>query len=150
MAVAAWQLLALRRKDTKFQRDISQAGTVLDKFKVAFQWLFNFNKEIVEDIKSQDLNTTVTETSEKIKTEYASLVEKAEWLKSEYAHLTKEEWISRIDELMKKNNWLIGTAKEYVNKVLENPDVQALKEKANSAINDLKTLANETKSKDNT
>lgn len=147
IALAAGQLLALRRKDTSFQREISRAPTFLDKAKVVFESLFNFNKEIVEDLRSQDLSTTVAESTQKLKEEYTKLLEKWESLKSEYWNLTKEEWMSKIDELKQNNQWLVDTAKWYMDKVLENPEVKALKDKANTVISELKTVADETVTK---
>ncbi len=48
-ALLVWELVTLRYKDEKFKTNITNANSPLDKIKVAFDGLFTFNKEIIQE-----------------------------------------------------------------------------------------------------
>lgn len=53
-AILVGELIVLRKKDDEFKTKVKESNNFIEKAKIIFDWLVNFNKEIIDDIKSID------------------------------------------------------------------------------------------------
>lgn len=50
-ALLIGEFVTLWHKDEQFKNNIQEAKNPLDKVKIVFDWLFNFNKKVIQDIQ---------------------------------------------------------------------------------------------------
>ncbi len=54
-ALLIWEFVALWHKDANFKKKIKKAQWPASKFKIIFDWLFDFNKKIIDDLQHTNL-----------------------------------------------------------------------------------------------
>ncbi len=90
VALLAWELLVLSQKDKNFKKDLTKAQGV-DKIKVVFDWLFNFNKKILNDLQATNLKDVKQTTIQRFEKESALLEEKLDTRENEFSSWSDEK-----------------------------------------------------------
>ena len=102
LAVLAWQLVTLWKKDTTFRQWITKANSPLDKLKAAFDWLFSFNKELVSNVQDANYDELKTKAVSWFEDERTSLEEKLhEW--EEKVHTRSADKLPEYVDMLEKH-----------------------------------------------
>ena len=113
-ALLAGELLVLRHKDKTFQKSLKKANG-LDKLKVVFDGLFNFNKQVVEDIQHTNFEEMKKKAIAWFDQEKALLEEKLTTRESDFGNRSDEKLPIYL-------MWLENQFKAYEKKALARQD----------------------------
>ena len=90
-ALVVGEFVTLRHKDKSFKKNIQKATSPLDKMKVIFDGLFEFNKSVVEDLQQTNLDQMKDKAIARFDKEAAVLEDKLTSRESDFAQRSDEK-----------------------------------------------------------